>query len=474
MKDLSILNSADKKSESYLDDLAFAVCVNGESLEKYKKIVEKKYGTDVYSNMVQFANTLHQQVARRQFTNTSLLSLRLIGKNAGLSEMAIDMIVEHLRSEFREEQLKEEEQKHEDTAFWKQCDPNNKYQLQEYLKKYPTGLFANRAVSLIADLERIEKKAIEESRVFNLCSTQRDYTNYLSKYPNGAYATKAKAIIEDFGRKEIEENRVYNLCKEKKDYLEYLKKYPNGQYAKEAQAKIAQFTEAEASNREETEFWGHCHPDDRHCLQVYLNKYPNGKYAVQARSFIANLDRKEKEAIEDSRMFYQCRTLVDYKDYLRKYPTGQYVKKANEKIKDFDSSSRWERDIHISELEFYKQCKTKDDFLRYLSLYPDGMYVYPAHNKIAHLEKNEKTKNDIKTEQSHEKEDAASEKDEGKENKESDDKYNWICWICGGICAILGFEEGGILYAIGAAALGLWGSAFFIVVAEKVIEKIKG
>ena len=257
-----------------MDDLAFAVCVNGESLEKYKKIVEKKYGTDVYSNMVQFANTLHQQVARRQFTNTSLLSLKFLGKNAGLSEMAIDMIVEHLRGEFREEQLKEERRKNEETAFWKQCNPNNKYQLQEYLKKYPTGLFAEHAVSLIADLERIEKMAIEESRVFNQCRTQRDYMNYLSKYPNGAYVTKAKVIIEDLGRKEIEENREYNLCKDKSDYLGYLRKYPNGKYVKEAQEKIKVLESAENSYMSYQDYITYVIVD-----YIFMNppKYPNYK-----------------------------------------------------------------------------------------------------------------------------------------------------------------------------------------------------
>lgn len=131
--DKSILNSKLNQGKSYLDELAFAICVNGESIEKYKKIVEKKYGAYVFSNMVQSADTLRQQIKRRQFTNTPLLGLKL-SKNASLSNMAVDVIVDHLRDKFREEQLKEEMRKHEDTAFWKQCNPNNKYQLQEYLK----------------------------------------------------------------------------------------------------------------------------------------------------------------------------------------------------------------------------------------------------------------------------------------------------------------------------------------------------
>ena len=219
--DKSILNSKQKKDDSYLDELAFAVCVNGDSLEKYKKIVEKQYGNETYANMEQFAHVLQQQVERGQFTNTSLLNLKYLGKNVGISEEAIDLIVNHFSSKVEEERQlfeeneywnncdhndkhalleyarkypkgryvkeahakinainKEENAKREENAFWKQCNTTDKRQLNEYLKKYPKGIFVPYAKSLIADLERIEKASIEESRVFNQCRTQRDYMNY--------------------------------------------------------------------------------------------------------------------------------------------------------------------------------------------------------------------------------------------------------------------------------------------------------
>lgn len=101
--DQSIVKRNQQEDESYLDDLAFAVCVNGESLEKYKKIVEKQYGTDAYANMSQFVQTLQQQVERGQFTNTSLLNLKYLGKNAGMSEEAIDLIIDHFNLERKHE-----------------------------------------------------------------------------------------------------------------------------------------------------------------------------------------------------------------------------------------------------------------------------------------------------------------------------------------------------------------------------------
>ena len=256
MEDQSILNSTNRKGETYLDDLAFAVCVNGESLEKYKKIVEKKYGTDVYSKMVQFASTIDQHSKRRQFTNTSLLSLKFLGKNAGLSEMAINMIVEHLRDQFQGEQLKEERRKHEDSAFWNQCSPNSIPQLQEYLRKYPNGMYVTRAKSLIANLERIEKEAVEESRMYNQCRTRIDYMDYLRKYPNGLHKSRAQAKIKEFDKVAaqeraayVQEKNTYEQCKTKDDYLQYISLYPNGMYVNQARNRI------ESINKRTKEFF---------------------------------------------------------------------------------------------------------------------------------------------------------------------------------------------------------------------------
>ena len=429
MEDQSILGQ--KKVESYLDEFAFAICINGESIEKYKKIVEKQYGVDVYANMAQFSNTLHQQVKHGQFTKTSLLSLKYIGKNAGMSDEAIDMIVEHFNNIIKQNKEedeywskcagkdknplleylrkypngqyakqaqakiadleriekeaieesrmfnqcntqrdymnflvkfpngayaakaqakiakieKEQKNKQEEETFWKQCNQNDKQQLNQYLKKYPKGMYASRAKSLISELERIEKEAIEESRMFNQCHTQRDYMNFLVKFPNGAYAAKAKLRLEELerqGRKEMEENRVYNLCKTKTDYQEYLKKYPDGKFAYEAKSKIwdLEQKEKEISRREEDVFWSQCNNTNKDSLQRYLNKYPNGIYASQAKSLIADIETKEKEAVEESRMYEQCRSKNDYMEYLRKYPNGHYKNQAQERIKELKHTSQ--------------------------------------------------------------------------------------------------------------------------------------
>lgn len=456
--DKSIFNSKNNQGESYLDELVFAICVNGESLNKYQKIVQKKLGAEVYANVEQFVKTFQQQVERKQFTNTSLLNLKYLGKNAGLSEEAVNLIVDNAKKQTDKERLdkereieesriytqcktkadyqsyvrkypnskyveeaqnkiktflSEENKKEEESSFWKKCDQNDKSSLQDYLRKYPNGIYAIQARSKITELEtkeRIEKNAIEESRMFNQCRTMSDYKEYLRKYPKGLFADKAKKLIEEVGQKELEEKKFFDFCKDKSDYQNYLRKYPNGKYVKEAQAKIKTFENADRQAGDDTAFWNQCTPRTKQNLQKYLNRYPNGRYAIQAKSKIAEIERIEREAIEDSRMFNQCRTLADYKDYVHKHPTGQYIKKAKEKIKELEPVSREKREIHILELETYKQCKTKEDFQRYLKLYPDGMYRYAAHSKIAHLEKMEV----IKAEQQERKK--ASEQKEAEKN----------------------------------------------------------
>jgi outer membrane protein assembly factor BamD (BamD/ComL family) len=440
--DKTILNSKQNQGESFLNELAFEVCVNGDSLEKYKKIVEKRYGNDAYAIMERFVQTLRQQVERGQFTNTSLLNLKYLGKNAGMSEEAIDMIIDHFNSKVKEEQLiceedeywkhcdhndkhalleyarkypkgryvkeahakinainKEENAKREENAFWKQCNTNDKCKLNEYLNKYPRGMYVARAKSLIADLERIEKEAIEESRMFNQCHTQRDYMNFLSSYPNGAYSVKAKLRIEEFerqGRKEIEESRVYKLCKTKKDYQEYLRKYPKGKFVYEAQSKIwdLERKEEEFSRQEENSFWSLCNDTNKDSLQRYLNKYPNGAYASRAKSLIADIERKERETVEESRMYNQCRSKNDYMNFLRKYPNGMYVGVVRKKIDEIDATSKRERDIK-EEKRIYDKCESKEDLLRYISLYPHGEYVKRAQELIRQLDDTSRFKREL-------------------------------------------------------------------------------
>lgn len=97
-KDESLLNKNSQENhenQHYLDDLAEAVCINDDRLEKYEKMVTIKFGEEAYANMKLFVDELQRSIERQKFTNTSKVNLSYLGKNAGLSEHTIEKIVDH-------------------------------------------------------------------------------------------------------------------------------------------------------------------------------------------------------------------------------------------------------------------------------------------------------------------------------------------------------------------------------------------
>ena len=106
MEEQTILNPNNQADNDYLNNLAVAVCINGDKLDKYKKIVKKKYSKDVYNNLKQFVNELHGHLKRKKITNTSKVNLVYLGENAGLTEPTIDKIIRHVESKIIEKRKK--------------------------------------------------------------------------------------------------------------------------------------------------------------------------------------------------------------------------------------------------------------------------------------------------------------------------------------------------------------------------------
>ena len=99
MEEKSLLNSIQQDVNDYLNNLAEAVCINGDALEKYEKVITKQYGEDVYNNMKLFVEEVQDYVKRKSFTNASKVNLGFLGKNAGLSESTIDKIIVHYENQ---------------------------------------------------------------------------------------------------------------------------------------------------------------------------------------------------------------------------------------------------------------------------------------------------------------------------------------------------------------------------------------
>jgi hypothetical protein len=146
MEDESILNRSTLETQTYLNDLAIAVCVNGDKLEKYEKVTTRQCGEEAFANMKLFVEEVQRSVERGKFTNTSKVNLGYLGKNAGVSDETITMIVEKCAQRIKIDPQKEENE------FWLNCKTLQDY--KAYLDKYPNGTYRNSAQTKIDELER--------------------------------------------------------------------------------------------------------------------------------------------------------------------------------------------------------------------------------------------------------------------------------------------------------------------------------
>lgn len=97
MKDESIL----KKTESsisdatYINDCIKEVCLNGDSLTKYKRMIEKQYDAEFYQKCSNFVKEVKRSAKRGKFTQTSLTNLQYLANEIGVSSSMIDELVNH-------------------------------------------------------------------------------------------------------------------------------------------------------------------------------------------------------------------------------------------------------------------------------------------------------------------------------------------------------------------------------------------
>ena len=93
LHDESILHAADLQNDAYLYELLAEVCVRGESLKKYERMVIKKYNSEVYSSIERFVDELSHYAQRGHFTNTSKANLGYLGCEMGLSKDAVEDLI---------------------------------------------------------------------------------------------------------------------------------------------------------------------------------------------------------------------------------------------------------------------------------------------------------------------------------------------------------------------------------------------
>lgn len=98
MKDESILKNTGRNTvdnATYINDCIKEVCLNGDSLTKYKRMIEKQYGAEFYQKCSNFVKEVKRSAKRGKFTQTSLTNLQYLANEIDISPATIDELVKY-------------------------------------------------------------------------------------------------------------------------------------------------------------------------------------------------------------------------------------------------------------------------------------------------------------------------------------------------------------------------------------------
>ena len=99
-------NSADNE---YINMCIKEVCINGDSLSKYQKIIEKKFSPNYYQKCNDFVEEIKHSLSRKKFTNTSIINLKYLANNIQVSEETVNTVIQHFSNQFTEEEREKAE-----------------------------------------------------------------------------------------------------------------------------------------------------------------------------------------------------------------------------------------------------------------------------------------------------------------------------------------------------------------------------
>ena len=80
----------------YANELIKQVCLQGDSLSKYQKQIEKRFGGDFYTKCNNFVEEVHHSVESGKFSNTSVVNLKYLAKEIGIPVETVDEVVAKL------------------------------------------------------------------------------------------------------------------------------------------------------------------------------------------------------------------------------------------------------------------------------------------------------------------------------------------------------------------------------------------
>lgn len=218
-----------------------------------------------------------------------------------LKSTDIELLSEHSKNETNEERIKLVENRIEELHFKEAFGVDNDAEVirmhEEYLQKYPDGLYLEEAK------ERIEELSFNIAAIEN---TKNALNGFVSKYPQGKFYQKAIDSIEVL---------EFNVAKGEntiKSYEEFLKVHPNGKLSQAAKNRIVELVFGSVKKKGTVAAY-----------EEFIRKYPSSEYAEEARLRIDQLNYEYYRKKDTTRA---------YKKFVTKYPKNRYVNDARQKI----------------------------------------------------------------------------------------------------------------------------------------------
>ena len=88
----------------YANECIKEVCLNGEPLSKYQRMITKQFGVEFYKKCDSFIKEVKRSVDKKKFTNTSVSNLELLAKEINIPVDTVNIIYNHFNEQFAEEE----------------------------------------------------------------------------------------------------------------------------------------------------------------------------------------------------------------------------------------------------------------------------------------------------------------------------------------------------------------------------------
>ena len=108
--DTSILSGqTNNADQEYINQCIKEVCHRGDSLQKYQRMIEKKFSPEYYQKCENFVEEVKRSVDRKKFSNTSVVNLKYLANEIHVPIETVDGVISHYTKQFEKEEREKEE-----------------------------------------------------------------------------------------------------------------------------------------------------------------------------------------------------------------------------------------------------------------------------------------------------------------------------------------------------------------------------